>query len=90
MRKGYKDVSTESKQTSTSTVAQQTVPIGRHVWCVGIEMFEGGLQSEKDVEAEEGCQQYHPQSLCCQSCTSVPLVTELLRAHDKLSDTPHT
>ena len=25
---GYKDVSTESKQTLTSTVAQQTVPIG--------------------------------------------------------------
>ena len=36
------------------------------------------------------CQQYHPQFLCFQSCTSVPLVTELLRALDQLSDTPHS
>ena len=27
------------------------------------EMFEGGLQSEKDVEAEGGCQRY-PHNFC--------------------------
>ena len=68
-------MSTESKQILTSTVAQQTVPIGlergpvlvsiRHVWCVGIEMFEGGLQSEKDVEAQEGCQPVSPTIPVC-------------------------
>ena len=32
------------------------------------EMFEGGLQSEKDVEAEGGCQRYLPQFLYFQLC----------------------
>ena len=41
------------------------------------------------IIGQTNCQQYHPQSLCFQS-TSVPLVTELLRALDQLSDTPHT
>ena len=41
------------------------------------EMFEGGLQSEKDVEAEGRCQRYHPTISVFSTWLILPVVTYL-------------
>ena len=75
MRRKSIELSCVRGESLTADVAD-LVPICTHsaketlgMWLEDMaEVFEGGLKSEKDVEAEGGCQQYPPSCLSFRLC----------------------